>query len=472
MMAVAGVRGELDCTICLCIYNNPVTLSCGHTFCHDCIDKIWQGKHKGDYECPECRKKFDARPELNKNIALSNIVASICSSSCSQEKPLNWKCTIHNKTMEFYCFNDSACVCVSCFVIGEHKGHQVEPLAEASEKMKKEIKDVLEKLTLKDQQVEKRVINLEAYKTKVEKQADNVKERIDSMFHKIKAQLDHLQKQFKDEMTHQEGQRTQPVLEQIQKRVELRDDMSKRIKRIEGLENVTAPLQFLLECSTCKKDIGDDQDPPLLGDLDEVQIIMTLQSRIPGFLAAIKAQKLFYLQPITDIVLDTNTSGTYVSISPDLKTATALGHIRQPDSPHRFQYSQVLSTAKFCSGRHYWEVATSLTGRWRVGIAYNSIDRRGDGHLLGNNSKSWCMDMCNNVHLMIHNHQVTHVGLSTPNPKLGIYLDYEAGRLSFFELDQQAKHVHTFTTKFTEPVYAAFGVYVSQASVTILSAYN
>ncbi|KAM5132229.1 E3 ubiquitin-protein ligase TRIM39-like [Mantella aurantiaca] len=470
-MAAAGLSRELDCSICLSIYNNPVTLSCGHSFCQDCIDKIWQGKQNGDYECPECRKRFEERPQLTKNIALSNIVACICSSSPDQEKRLTPKCTTHNKTLKYYCFNESACVCVSCFLVGEHKGHQVEPLAEASEKMKKEMREIFETLTLKEREVEKRVQKLVTYRTGVEKQAGNVKERIDSMFYKVKEKLDHLQKQFKDEVTQQERQRTQPVLEQTQKLAVLRGDMSKRIQRIEGLENVTEPLNFLLECSACKKDVDDVQDPPLLGDLDEVQIILMLQNRMPGFVAGLKAHKLFYLQQLADISLDKNTSGTYVYVSPDLKTATALGHVRQPDSPHRFQFSQVLSIAMFFSGRHYWEVATGLIGRWRVGIAYNSIDRRGDGHLLGNNNKSWCMDMYQNVHVMIHNHQVTHVGLSTPNPRLGIYLDYEAGRLSFFELGQQVKHVHTFTATFTEPVFAAFGVYDAQASLTILNEY-
>ncbi|XP_072281931.1 E3 ubiquitin-protein ligase TRIM39-like [Pyxicephalus adspersus] len=464
-MAAVGVKDELECSICLCIYNNPITLICGHSFCHDCIDMLWQDKQNGDYECPECKKKFHARPKLNKNIALSNIVARI-SSSCSDEE--NSLCTIHNKMLKYFCFNDSICVCGLCIIV-EHKGHQVEPLPEACEKMIEEISDVFQQLTLKEQEIDKRVINLESYKTKVEKQASNVRERIDSMFYKIKEQLDHLQKQFNDEVTNQVRHLTQPVLEQLQKLTMLKDDVSKGIDGIEGLETITEPLNFLLECSTCKKNINDIQDPPLLGDLDEMQLILKLQNRMPGFMSGLKAQKLFYLQPIADISLDMNTSGTYVYVSPDLKTATALGHIRQPDSPHRFQYSQVLSTTKFSSGRHYWEVATSQIGRWRVGIAYNSIERKGDDHLLGNNNKSWCMDMYENVHLMIHNYQVTHVVLSTPNPKLGIYLDYEAGRLSFFELGHQVKHVYTFTTKFTEPVYAAFGVYVAHASLTILT---
>ena len=45
----------LTCPICTEIFDNPIRISCGHTFCDDCLSE-W-GKKSNNF-CPLCRKKF------------------------------------------------------------------------------------------------------------------------------------------------------------------------------------------------------------------------------------------------------------------------------------------------------------------------------------------------------------------------------------------------------------------------------
>uniref|UniRef100_A0A803JTV4 B30.2/SPRY domain-containing protein n=1 Tax=Xenopus tropicalis TaxID=8364 RepID=A0A803JTV4_XENTR len=172
-------------------------------------------------------------------------------------------------------------------------------------------------------------------------------------------------------------------------------------------------------------------------------------------------RRLIYGQEATDLVLDINTANNRVSVSGDRKSASrSLTELHYPQSPERFQhYAQALSSRSFPSGRHYWEVEGSESGRWGVGAAYPSIERGGGQSDIGNNNKSWCLYRGNNNrYSVIHDRKWTYLPHVPSCRRIRISLDYEAGRLSFYELSEPIRRLHTFTASFTEPLHAAFRV--------------
>ncbi|XP_053545441.1 E3 ubiquitin-protein ligase TRIM39-like [Bombina bombina] len=194
---------------------------------------------------------------------------------------------------------------------------------------------------------------------------------------------------------------------------------------------------------------------PAGGDLDEGLISVTLYRGLADIVTHVK--KGLYVQVTSDILLDINTADNYVIVSDDLKTASYTDIDQQrPDTPERFtSYSQVLSTRSFSSGRHYWNVETNNSGYWWVGVCYPSMMRGGDDSGIGDNDKSWCIDSnC----ALLHNTIFTSFDPPLSCDRVGILLDYEAGRLSFYELCDPIRHLHTVTETFTEPLHAAFGV--------------
>ncbi|XP_068448222.1 E3 ubiquitin-protein ligase TRIM21-like [Clinocottus analis] len=65
---------QFTCSICLDVFNNPVSTPCGHSFCQACICSYWDGGGSDKfYQCPLCKESFRKRPQLQINRTLKEI---------------------------------------------------------------------------------------------------------------------------------------------------------------------------------------------------------------------------------------------------------------------------------------------------------------------------------------------------------------------------------------------------------------
>ncbi|XP_077327087.1 E3 ubiquitin-protein ligase TRIM39-like [Lithobates pipiens] len=512
-MASANLRAELECSVCLNIYTDPVNLRCGHNFCRVCIDRVLDTQEgSGGYFCPECREKFPDRPALQRNITLRNIVGNFLSAQPHQEEfgvfctycvdsPVpavrsclhcevslcdkhlrvhkkspehvlcdptlsmeSRKCSVHKDILKYYCTEDETCICVSCSLAGEHRGHQVEMLDEASEKKKETLRNVLQKLLTKREETEERVQSLQEHRRKVEEEAAGDTERVTALFRDLRRRLEDLEKRVLREISG----RAERISISIRDLEIKKEELSRKLRHIEELCNVMDPLTVLQESDTgdlCDTEDGDDEDrerhEELLHDggvLDVDGISHTLHT-LSDIIRGVNVD--FNIQGAADILPDVNTAHNYLHISDDRKTVS-WSHRKQnsPETPERFQgYPQVLSSRSFSSGRHYWEVDVGGSDFWIVGMCYPSIDRRGRQSVIGNNNKSWGLCRNGDKYRVIHDRK----GISLPpnicSNRVRIYLDYEVGRISFYDLCDPIRHLHTFTTTFTEPLHAGICVW-------------
>ncbi|XP_069619487.1 E3 ubiquitin-protein ligase TRIM39-like [Ranitomeya imitator] len=517
-MASADLRYELLYSICLSTFKDPVILRCGHNFCRVCIDQALDTQDEsGVYSCPECRKRFWVRPALTRNINLHNVaerflitqqeqeeITGICCTYCvdspvpavrsclhceaslcdkhlrshskSAEHVLSdpstyldkRKCSVHKKILEYYCTEDAACICVSCSLAGEHRGHQVEMLDEASKKKKKKLRNVLQKLTTKRKETEERVRSLEERRRKAQRKAAGEAERVTALCTDIRRRVDDLEKKVLSEISRQEKEESLSLSARIHQLEIKKDELSRKMRHIEELCNMWDPLTVLQD-----PDTGDLCDPEEEGgdedtgghdkqlhdgdDLDVAEISHTLHTlceAISGIRSGI------YVVNPADILLDVTTAANNLLISDDLKTATWTGEEqKRPETAERFQDNQVMSRRGFTSGRHYWDVEGSRSGVWGVGMCYPSIDRRGDWSLIGGNNKSWCLRRYNNDQYSVrHGRGVIYLPDEISSDRFRICLDYEAGQLSFYELCDPIRHLHTFTAAFSEPLHAVLCV--------------
>ncbi|OCT68791.1 E3 ubiquitin-protein ligase TRIM39 [Xenopus laevis] len=465
-MAAADLSNDLTCSVCLETYRDPVTLLCGHNFCKDCIAKTWQTQKDylgEDPSCPECRQTYRKEPTLNRNVTLHNIA--------EQFRPEHTKCSAHNEHLKYYCCEDGACICESCRQFGDHKGHRVEGLNEASEKQKEKLRNVLKKLTPERGETERQVQRLQECKKEVEEKVAGERERVTALFKDISERLKALEKQNLDEISKQGTKLSLPFTDLIQRLDEKKSKLSTKIDNIKYLCNMADPLTFLpaqgsdvaaLLCVDSEDYEGRERDGlkvPVVGDLDLDLIPDTLLAGLAKIMTVVKGWRI-YGKKATNMLMDLNTTGDNVQVSRDGKSLSYTNTDQHyPPKPERFHISQGLSFTSFSSGRHYWEVEGSESGHWKVGVAYPSIKRNGGESFLGDNKKSWCLCRWENIYSVTHNNEWTHLSHVPTCGRIRISLDYEAGCLSFYELSESVRHLHTFAGTFTESLHAAFWVW-------------
>ncbi|XP_075175611.1 E3 ubiquitin/ISG15 ligase TRIM25-like [Anomaloglossus baeobatrachus] len=515
-MASAELRDELDCSICLSLYTDPVSLRCGHFFCRSCIVSALDAQEAaGVYSCPDCRAQYPEHPALEKNRKLRNIVERFSSAqpemeetgifctfctkspvpavkSCLQcetslceehlaahNKSVNHnlteptvsfmdrKCSTHKEILKYYCPRDNSCICVTCWVAGAHKGHDVEPLDVASEDMKEKMRSVIEKLKSKTEEAEKRIQNLKDHGAEQEKKSSGLADRVTGLFTDLRKTLDDLEERIQGEISRQKDQVSLSVSDLVGQ-VELHmKEVSKKINSLEGLCNISDPLSFLRDVNTGDISAGscdvisDVRDAPCV---DEGLILQILHRGLENFannVIEVKMKRQFPEMEKSDILLDIDTAQNNIIISKDLRSAshTSVWQYR-PDGPKRFRSCQVLSSRSFSSGRHYWEVDVTQASRWMIGMAGGSLERKGNEKLsrIGYNEISWAIIFSKNL-FASHNNIHKLLVSDSPVRVVGVYLDYEAGRLSFYKVCDPIRLLHTFTASFSEPLYAALHIY-------------
>eukprot|EP00079_Xenopus_tropicalis_P018948 XP_012808143.1 PREDICTED: tripartite motif-containing protein 7-like [Xenopus tropicalis] len=394
------------------------------------------------------------------NQSVTHVLTEPTASFCDR------KCSAHNEPLKYHCCEDGAPVCASCCLAGGHRGHRVELLSEASEKKKEKLRKVLEKLSPEREETERGAQRLQERRGELEEKAAIETERVTALFRDIREELEALEKRLLSDISRQKEELTLTLTELIQQLEIKKDELSRKIRHIEELCNMADPLTVLQgrerEGTEGADTEGREREGikvPAVGDLDVGRISETLLTGLAGIVTGVKGG--IYGQEATELELDTNTAGDGVAVSKDQKTVSWLVYDNDnPQSPNRFLgYPQALSTRSFPSGRHYWEVEGSESGSWRVGAAYPRIERGGFQSYLGENNKSWCLSRWKCNYTVLHDRKATLLLHAPSCSRIRISLDYEAGRLSFYELSEPIRHLHTFTAKFTEPLHAAFCVW-------------
>ncbi|XP_031674130.1 NLR family CARD domain-containing protein 3-like isoform X2 [Oncorhynchus kisutch] len=164
-----------------------------------------------------------------------------------------------------------------------------------------------------------------------------------------------------------------------------------------------------------------------------------------------------------DLTLDPNTVNQQLSLSEENRKVTRRREKQPyPDHPERFEIWKQVLCREGLTGRCYWEVEWSGRGAY-IAVTYKGISRRGKSTdcLIGLNDKSWSLQCSDQHYTAWHNHKPTSIEApSSSFHRVGVYLDWPAGTLSFYRVSSDTlTHLHTFTSTFTEPLYPGFRFY-------------
>ncbi|KAI5136570.1 Tripartite Motif-Containing Protein 15 [Manis pentadactyla] len=241
-------------------------------------------------------------------------------------------------------------------------------------------------------------------------------------------------------------------------------------------------LQMLLTQIESKKQQVEAAFEKLQQELEEQQCLLldTLPLGVPGhhnksqnkvFLFVLPSDNLaHHLEPDSGVlVLDPQTASRSLVLSKDRKSVT---YTRQKqdllDSPLRFEgLPVVLGSPGFSSGRHCWQVEVQLGagGGCTVGVAAEEV-RRKEEQGLGADKGVWAV-IISHQQCWASTSPGTDVRLSDIPRRVGVALDYEAGRVTLRNFETQAP-IFTFTASFSGKVFPFFAVWKIDSRLTLL----
>ncbi|XP_043086756.1 eukaryotic translation initiation factor 4 gamma 1-like [Puntigrus tetrazona] len=173
---------DLQCSICLEVFTDPVSTPCGHNFCKTCLNKFWDSSQT--CSCPYCKETFKQRPDLKTNTTLRELIGHckkkspevlcdiceerklkalksclVCQSSYCETHlephlrvtglkkhrlmdPVrnleDYVCQKHERPLDLFCRDDQTSVCSIC-IVKDHKNHNTVPIEEESEEKKTDL---------------------------------------------------------------------------------------------------------------------------------------------------------------------------------------------------------------------------------------------------------------------------------------------------------------------------------------------
>ncbi|MBN3300524.1 A33 protein, partial [Amia calva] len=195
-----------------------------------------------------------------------------------------------------------------------------------------------------------------------------------------------------------------------------------------------------------------------------IEMCFSNDTSITGMFSEYSRKEGLVLKPVwkwlreaaVDVTLDPNTAEARLILSED-KKQVKYGDQRQalPDNRERFNpIVNVLGKEGFTSGRHYWEVEVGMKTEWDLGVAEESINRKGRISLAPENGY-WTVWLRNGDEYRALEDDSIPLNLSLRPRKIGVFVDYEAGQVSFYNVEARS-HIYTFIDTFTEKLYPFF----------------
>ncbi|KAM8751192.1 LOW QUALITY PROTEIN: uncharacterized protein AB9X84_012845 [Acanthopagrus schlegelii] len=511
------------CSICLDVFTDPVTIPCGHNFCKTCITIHWDKNVL--CQCPNCKKTFNIRPELQVNTFISEMAAQFrqsaqqkASSSSSEQqvsKPgevpcdvctgtklkalksclvclasycethlephLTAKqlkrhqlidpvenledrmCTKHDKLLELFCKTDQMCVCMLCTVL-DHQGHYVVPLKEECEGKKAELGKRDAEI---QQMIQKRRLKIEEMKRSVQlskKDADREIAAGVQVFRALKESVERSQAELMDtikEKQRETEKQAEGFIKELEQEISELEKRSSEVKMLssskEKLLNFFQSFPSLNTAPPTKDWTGVSVRPPSY-EGTVVRAVNQLEETLSKQMKKLLEAELKRVQQYAvDVTLDPDTAHPNLILSDDGKQVNC-GDVKKnlPDNPERFDCCVcVLAKQSFSSGRFYYEVQVKEKTEWDLGVARESINRKGKITASPQNGY-WTIRLRNENEYEACAGPPVRLSLKHQPEKVGVFVDYEEGLVSFYDVDAAAL-IYSFTgCCFTQKLYPFF----------------
>ncbi|XP_050970731.1 E3 ubiquitin-protein ligase TRIM39-like [Labeo rohita] len=498
---------ELQCSVCLDVFTDPVSTPCGHNFCKNCLNQCW--KNSQNCICPLCKETFSKRPDLKINTALRQVVqlfqekfslsktevlCDICderkikalktclmcqTSYCKthlepHQRVLSLKkhklmdpvenindyiCQKHERPLDLFCRDDQTRVCVFC-TDGDHKTHNTVALEEESKEKKTQLMK-----TQKDMQhmIQDRIKKIQDIKHSAElrkKSTEQEKAANVELFSALMQSIERCQAELLEMMEEKQKAAEKQDEELIQELQQEITELTMRNTELDHLLHTEDHLHLLqIDPALCSPPHTRNWSEISMNTDVSVETLRRALTQLQETLDEKLSQTVFrrMKQYAVDVMLDPDTAHPYLILSDDGKQVRT-GDIKQmlPNNPERFDICPgVLGKEGFSSGRFYFEVQVMGKTDWDLGVVRQSINRKGKITVSPKNG-FWTVALRNENEYRAWAGPSVSLSLSVKPQKVGVFVDYEEGLVSFYDVESRS-HIYSFTGQsFTEKLYPLF----------------
>ncbi|XP_030281485.1 probable E3 ubiquitin-protein ligase TRIML1 [Sparus aurata] len=371
-------------------------------------------------------------------------------------------CKKHDKLLELFCKTDQMCVCMLCS-ISNHKTHDVVPLEEGYEGMKVELGKTDADI---QQMIQKRRLKIEEMKRSVElskKDADREIAAGVQVFSALKESVERSQAELIDtikEKQRETEKQAEGFIKELEQEISELEKRSSEMKKLSQSEDHLHLLQSFpsLNAAPPTKDwTGVSVRPPSY-EGTVVRAVNQLEETLSKQMKKLFEVELKRVQQYAvDVTLDPATAHPKLILSDDGKQVKHCDVKKKlPDNPERFDMCPcVLANQSFSSGRFFYEVQVKEKTEWDLGVARESINRKGQIKLTPQNGY-WTICLRNNNEYKAGAGPSVHLLPKCWPEKVGVFVDYEEGLVSFYDVDAAAL-IYSFTgCCFTQKLYPFF----------------
>ncbi|XP_049338628.1 E3 ubiquitin-protein ligase TRIM39-like [Astyanax mexicanus] len=516
---------EFQCCICLDVFTDPVSTPCGHNFCMNCLRKSWNSSShckcplcKEEFSRrPELRvntfisgltAQFKKSLQVKSSRASENVLCDICSEnkivalkSCLDcmtsyckthlehhlrapalkkhklmdpvENLQDYICQNHERPLELFCRDDQTCVCRFCSET-DHKTHSTVPVEQESGEKKTQLGKTQADV---QQMIQDRMKKIEEINHSVDLNKKNTeKEKADSVevFRALVRCIERSQAELLEVMEEKQKAAERQAEELIKELEQEITELKRRDTELEQISHTEDHLHLLqVYPSLCRPPPTKTWTDVRINTHLRVETLRTALSRLQEALSEemVKLPEISeYLlikmkriqQYAVDVTLDPDTAHPELILSDDGKELKH-GNIQQniPDSPQRFDECLcVLGKEGFSSGRFYYEVQVRGKTEWDLGVIRESVNRKGVITLSPEDGE-WSISLRNESEYTANECPSVLLSLNQVLQKVGVFVDYEEGLVSFYDVENSS-HIYSFTGQsFTEKIYPYFSPYLN-----------
>ncbi|XP_067391381.1 zinc-binding protein A33-like [Emydura macquarii macquarii] len=442
---------ELHCPICLELFVAPVMLECGHNYCQGCLARYWgdppaQPGEASPCCCPECRHPVPGG-KYTPNRALGQLADRARENTPAGEGQAGDEELLGEP---LFCMDHGS---LTRALETEHWGHCCLPLDETVQQYK-------ETLTVSWTSLEARIQETKSLQDRsaqkvpeIAAQGLRLEQHLSTQFIELHQWLQQKEAALRQELRREE--------ELLLSELETSRRNAQEIIRSTG-EQIAAIQARLAEedAAIFLKDIKSFLEKYCPREEKGAQLPAPRDFSLGQFKGPIqymvwREMKSALSLALPRVTLDSATNHPNLQLSSDLLAVQLVDEMQEdvPEGPERFSKSVcVLGSAGFTSGRHYWEVEVGDKTSWDIGLARASVNRQEAKVMLKPANGYWAIWLRNGADYKALDSPSRHLALRAKPRRIGVYLDYEGGQVSFYDAATMT-HLYTFSDAFTEPLY-------------------